>query len=177
MRAGADIRDHERACSQFREVVDAVGDCWGSPSPCSEWDARGILEHVIGFHEVLVLRPLAITVQRPKDDIAARWSVTQDAALAAISRHVSARLNLDRILPALTTDVVVHTWDLGRATGQDIALDTDLVERSLAAVMRAGDAIGDSGMYSRPVAVSSDAPALDRLLGLLGRDPAWQHPD
>ena len=29
---------------------------WDRPSPCADWDARGVVEHVIGFHEVLVLR-------------------------------------------------------------------------------------------------------------------------
>lgn len=171
------VRNHERACSRFGDTVNAVGDRWTLPSPCSDWDARGVLEHVIGFHEVLVLRPLGVKVQRPKDDVPARWSVTQTALFAALSdEDASAGLNLDRLLPALTTDVVVHTWDLGRATGREPELDEDLVEQALAGVTNAGKAITGSGMYGPSVGVSSHASAVDRLLGLLGRDPTWRCP-
>lgn len=39
----------------------------------TEWDARGVLEHVIGFHEVLLLlRPLGIRADRPKNDVPGR---------------------------------------------------------------------------------------------------------
>jgi hypothetical protein len=44
------IAHHLRACEGFTSVVDTVGDRWSAPSPCSEWDARGVVEHVIGFH-------------------------------------------------------------------------------------------------------------------------------
>ena len=49
---------HRRVCKTFGDQVRAVSDQWQAPSPCSDWNARGVLEHVIGFHDVLLLRPL-----------------------------------------------------------------------------------------------------------------------
>ena len=39
---------HRRVCKIFGDEVSAVGDHWQTRSPCGEWDARGVLEHVIG---------------------------------------------------------------------------------------------------------------------------------
>ena len=33
---------------------------------------------------------------------------------------------------------------------------------------------GTGGLFGPPVSVPDDAPLLDRLLGLTGRDPAWR---
>ena len=81
----APVDRHCRACAGFGQVVAQVGDRWGRPSPCAEWDARGVLEHVIGFHDVLLLRPLGAKPQRPKDDPVARWQVTE-AAISGLIR-------------------------------------------------------------------------------------------
>ena len=56
---------HRRACVGFGAVVDRVGERWDRPSPCPEWDARGVLEHVIGFHDVLLLVPLGAKPDPP----------------------------------------------------------------------------------------------------------------
>jgi mycothiol maleylpyruvate isomerase-like protein len=67
------IERHRRACDGFARVADAVPvDRWTSPSPCTEWDARAVVEHVIGFHEILLLGPMGVRAHRPRDDEAAR---------------------------------------------------------------------------------------------------------
>ncbi len=45
---------HLAVCRRFGESVRAAKGKWERPSPCDAWDARGVLEHVIGFHDVLV---------------------------------------------------------------------------------------------------------------------------
>ncbi len=75
-----DVADrHLRICRSFGDEVKVVGQQWHSQSPCTEWDARGVLEHVIGFHDVLLLRPLDAKPQRPKDDPVGRWTATVQA--------------------------------------------------------------------------------------------------
>ncbi len=97
-----------------------------------------MLEHVIGFHDVLLLRPLGCKPDRPRDDPRRRWELTVQRLGEAFSRedlfervlevpavgndpaaHVDARA----LVPALTRDVLVHTWDLARAVGADDRLD------------------------------------------------------
>jgi uncharacterized protein (TIGR03086 family) len=178
MRASVD--HHRRACVGFGEVVAQVGGGWGRPSPCTEWNARGVLEHVIGFHDVLLLRPLGAKPERPKDDPVARWQLTE----AAISGLLGGRLehvvevpggrvvDLVHLLPMLTTDVLVHTWDLARAADIGIDLDPELCQLSLVAVADS-PSIAASGMYSPPVDVPVDASVEARLVACMGRDPRW----
>ena len=157
-------------------VAQAEGS-WEAPSPCAEWDARGVVEHVIGFHDVLVLRPLGAKPTRPPDDPVARWALTVEAlstALAPVEAVTPERVSLFQ--NALTTEVLVHTWDLAKAVGVDVTLDE---ERCLQGRLKAtahGKRLEASEMYSPAVAVTDGAGAQDRLLALLGRDPDWSAP-
>jgi uncharacterized protein (TIGR03086 family) len=69
-----------------------------------------------------------------------------------------------------------HGWDIAAATGHDYAGETELVQAAYAfaqsAVAQNPD--GNPGPFGPPVAVPEFAPLLDRLIGLTGRDPAWQ---
>jgi Mycothiol maleylpyruvate isomerase N-terminal domain len=77
MADGLDER-HLAVCRRFGESVRAANGRWERPSPCDAWDARGVLEHVIGFHDVLLLRPLGLKPNRPRDDPQRRWELTYD---------------------------------------------------------------------------------------------------
>jgi hypothetical protein len=60
------LLDHRRACDGFTEIVAGAGGRWDRQSPCTEWDARGVLEHVIGFHDALLLVPWRRNRRGPK---------------------------------------------------------------------------------------------------------------
>jgi uncharacterized protein (TIGR03083 family) len=168
------VERHLRACDGFTVVVEQVGDGWKRPSPCTEWDARAVLEHVIGFHDVLVLRPAAAKPSRPRDDPVVRWSVTV-VALAPVIREEPPEL-----LPLITTDVLVHTWDLAKAANVPVDLDADLWRSSYERAVAHVDSLASSGMYTPPVAVApvdgSDPDPVAGLVALMGRDPAWTAP-
>ena len=175
------IYRHRRACYGFGGVVEQVGEQWERPSPCSEWDARGVLEHVIGFHEVLLLRPLGIKANRPRDDIPGRWAATQVAIFTALDANWShpvhlpdsSTLDVSSLLPMLTIDVLVHTWDLARAVAAGAVLDPDLCEMALSSATKNEARYRTSGMFGPPVELPIEADPQSRLLALLGRDPHW----
>lgn len=73
-----------------------------------------------------------------------------------------------------TTDVFLHTWDLARATGQDDSLDQETCAALLAGMEPWDEILRNSGQYGPRVPVPDDAPAQDRLLGFIGRDPSWR---
>ncbi|MEU8794178.1 TIGR03086 family metal-binding protein [Streptomyces sp. NPDC048643] len=71
-------------------------------------------------------------------------------------------------------ELAVHGWDLARATGQEYAPDEAALQAAhsfLAAV--AEDPTGGGGIFGPVVPVPDDAPLLDRVIGLSGRDPGW----
>ena len=79
---------------------------------------------------------------------------------------------LDRaIIGFILGDVLVHTWDLARATGQDETLDATEVHKMREGLEPMGDALSKSGHYNLPVAVPADADEQTRMLALTGRNP------
>jgi uncharacterized protein (TIGR03086 family) len=171
------IRDHREACDGFTAAVGAAAGRWEAPSPCTEWDARGVLEHVIGFHDVLLLRPLEAKPTRPKGDPAGRWSMTVDALFTVLVRPGVVDEPRRNLIGVLTTDVLVHTWDLCRAVGAPVHLDERLCGIGLERALAHRDSFeASSDMFGPPVVVRDDASVEDRLLAFFGRDPAWSSP-
>ena len=181
------VAEHARACQGFSTVVRQVPeDGWTTPTPCSEWDARALVEHVIGFHEFLLLRLVGVRAERPREGTAARWLATAVAIDAAL-RHPrlreeaayfdgDTRRPLD-VLGAITADVAIHTWDLARSVGAPDRLDRDLCSAALGAAQATAAAADRSDLFAPPVPIRSDASPQDRLLALRGRDPAWRPPN
>src|SRR4051794_28598157 len=74
-------------------------------------------------------------------------------------------------------ELVLHGWDLARATGQDFSVAPENLEAGWQLVSNTPDdpAIR-GGLFGPVVPVPSDAPLLDRLLGGAGRNPRWSPP-
>jgi uncharacterized protein (TIGR03086 family) len=177
---------HRRACSGFGLVVHAVDPAaWDAPTPCTEWDAAALVEHVIGFHEFLLLRPAGAHAHRPRHGTAARWDATVSAIDVLLDDPARLALPADYfdggarrpgdVLDALTGDVLVHTWDLARTVGADDRLDPELSEAAYRSALAApAEARRASGLFAAEVPVPGDADVTARLVGLLGRDPGWR---
>ncbi|NDL59999.1 TIGR03086 family metal-binding protein [Phytoactinopolyspora mesophila] len=73
-------------------------------------------------------------------------------------------------------EVVVHGWDVAVATGQTFTCDPELLEATYDFVRQsvAESPDGTPGLFGPPVPVPDDAPLLDRLIALTGRDPDWR---
>ena len=179
---------HLGVCRAFGEEVQRVGEHWGSQSPCREWDARGVLEHVIGFHDVLLLKPLDAKPERPKDDPVGRWNATVDALdrlfrrpglfdnvidIPALGNRPRSQIDAARLVPLLSLDVLVHSWDLARAAGREITLDPELCAAFLNGLPTETEALSSTGMYDPPREVPADSDTQTRLLARLGRNPDW----
>jgi uncharacterized protein (TIGR03086 family) len=74
------------------------------------------------------------------------------------------------------TEVVVHGWDLARATGQPYDIDAATADAVISHVAQFAAEEPVEGLFGRAVPVADDAPALDRIVGMTGRDPAWRAP-
>jgi uncharacterized protein (TIGR03086 family) len=183
----SDAAKHIEVCRRFGDVLTQADGRWEAPTPCSGWDVRAVVEHVIGFHDVLMLRPLAAKPTRPRDDPVRRWAVTVDAlqdvfarpglfdsvvSVPALGNNAATDIDARTIVPMLTQDVLVHTWDVARAFGIDERLDDALCATFLARLPD-DDRLQQSGMYAAVVEIPGDPDAQAKLLGRLGRDPSW----
>jgi uncharacterized protein (TIGR03086 family) len=72
-------------------------------------------------------------------------------------------------------EVIVHSWDIAAASGQPFDSDPTLVEAAAGWVQPTVSQSPDGipGLFGPAVAVPDDAPPLDRLIGLTGRQPSW----
>ena len=73
-------------------------------------------------------------------------------------------------------ELVLHGWDLARATGQPFPCDpasTAAVLEFTTVSAQPEHAGHREGLFGPVVESRTDAPAFDRALGFAGRDPAW----
>ena len=70
----------------------------------------------------------------------------------------------------------MHTWDLARASGQDVDLDADRCAAMLAGMQPIEEMLRASGQYGPAVPVPDDASVKDQFVAFIGRDPAWAPP-
>src|SRR5271166_4237429 len=80
---------HLAVCRRFGAAVRSADGKWDRQSPCAAWNARDVLEHVIGFHDVLLLRPLALKPDRPRGDPRRRWERTYHQLEKAFSQDLT----------------------------------------------------------------------------------------
>lgn len=185
---------YRRRADAFERKVAAVRQAqWSNQSPCEKWDARDVVRHVVMMHGAMLGpldRQLSSTQTVDDDPLHAFRSaradieaVLDDPSLARrecdtpIGR-VTAAQHIDE---ALSDDIVLHGWDLARATGQDDTMDHDDVEHIWAAItayapdflekLRTPGAFGPGvEVFGPEVEVGDDAPLQHRLLGMIGRD-------
>ena len=164
-------------------VVDGVGpDRWDRPTPCAGWDVGAVVTHLRDgtwwFAGTLGGPP-------PGGDADARPGAVLRAANAALLAAFSRDGALDEAVsvpfgdvPGIValhlraTEALVHGWDVAVATGQDLVVDDAVAAEALAfSEVALGMLPPDRSPFAPPVPVADDAPALVRLVALLGRDP------
>ncbi|MBB5157903.1 TIGR03086 family metal-binding protein [Saccharopolyspora phatthalungensis] len=162
-----------------------------APTPCAEYTLGDLIDHVGGltlaFADAARKDLGGITSQGPSGDAARlpddwRTRIPQQlAALAEAWQQPAAWEGMTRVggidLPGeiagkvAMNELVVHGWDVAKASGQPFRCDPETVAANLEFVSRSA---AEGGLFGPPVEVPADAPALDRTIGLTGRNPDWQ---
>ena len=166
----------------FSARVDAVApDEWDNPAPCEGWRARDVVGHLVDWLPGIFLRDGWERGPSVEEDPVAAWHALDDALQGALDDPAAATTELDlppgrmTLLQAAdmicTSDVLIHTWDLARATGLDERLPHDEVSSMLAGIQPMDEALRSSGHYGPKVEVPADADEQTRLLAFLGRHP------
>jgi uncharacterized protein (TIGR03086 family) len=189
--------DLEPAARRMAELVANVPDeLLDAPTPCPGYTVGDLVEHVGGAS--LAFRGAAVkdtgdaTSQGPSGDASRlgddwRTRIPRDLpALADAWRDPDAWTGMTKAggvdLPGdvagvvALDELVIHGWDVARATGQAYDCDAASLEAVLGFVSQfsgPGQEEARAGLFGPVVEVPDDAPLLDRVIGLTGRDPAW----
>jgi uncharacterized protein (TIGR03086 family) len=185
------IELHGRCGRRFAALVAGVGPGqWHDGTPCSQWDVRTLVHHLL--YEQRWVPPLleGLTVEQVGDrfegdlmgEDASAWPGLLASSIEQAHVAVARPGALDRTVHLsfgdtsgqeyvlqLTADLAIHAWDLARATGQDDTLDPGAVTLLLPWTEANADLLTASGMFGSAIDPGSGAPGDVRLLGLLGR--------
>lgn len=179
---------HEHALSATGTVIEGISEGQlDLPTPCDGWSVRELLDHVIGGNwwaaELAAGKNIADVGDRlDGDQIGADLQASYRASARAAEAAFKAPGAMDAPCAVSygpvpgsiycghrTLDIVIHGWDLAKATGQDTTIDPQLVDAIAAIVAPQMDMIVGSGMFGTTVVVANDADAQTRLLAQLGR--------
>ncbi|MGW1748215.1 TIGR03086 family metal-binding protein [Streptomyces sp. NPDC002092] len=164
------------------------------PTPCPDYAVRNMLGHLLGLSVAFrdaARKDLGVTTDTnpgaaapdlapdwrealPKvlDELAEAWR--DPAAWTGMTRAGGVDLPGEVAAAVAVDELVIHGWDLARATGQDYIPDPAALQASHDFLLAAAnDPSRGGGIFGPVVPVPPDAPLLDRAVGLSGRDPGW----
>ena len=177
-----------------RLVEGVTDDQLADGTPCPDYAVRNLLGHLLGLAVAFRdagRKELGPTTDTSPDsvlpDVGPGWREELPKVLAELAeawRDPAAWTGETRAGGVPLTgaeagvvavdELVVHGWDLARATGQPYAPDPSALQLSYGMLLAAADDPSrGGGIFGPVVPVPEDAPLLDRAVGLSGRDPGW----
>ncbi len=191
---------HERALGRTVALANLVRTEYLSrATPCAGWTMGDLLAHMVGqnlgFAAAASGDAPDVSAYAPRDlgdDPAQTYAASADAVAAAFRAAfeppggLDADVYLAEVRGGTTVpgrlavqfhlvDCVVHGWDVARTVGHPVDLDDEVLIEAL----RVAEAVPDSSKATTPGAPFAPSVAtpstelLDRIVAVLGRDPAW----
>jgi uncharacterized protein (TIGR03086 family) len=184
---------HPELAAAAAETVRVVGgvskDQLGDATPCNDWDVRTLLNHIIlwtaysaeqrayggSVAEELMNKDFAA-----EPDFAGDYAAQVDRALAAWSDPAAWERELGvmgsatpaaDVAALLIAELVLHGWDLAKATGQEYACSDAVASAVLSTVQAQGELFRKYDGFADQVPLGPDASVFDRALAESGRDP------
>ena len=181
--ADENVERYTNLADQFGARVEAApDDAWDNASPCPEWKARDVVKHVTDTQRGITWKingndgdPPAASTDDPK----ALWRDSYGAFKEALAKPGALDQNLQTPMgemPApmflgriLSSDILVHTWDLARAVGGDEKLDADAVKQAYSGMKPMDAMIRQPGIFGAKVDAAAGADEQEEFLNFLGR--------
>ena len=179
---------HEQALEHTRKYVAGVQEGqWHDATPDEEWDVHKLVNHIVSGNFWVTPLVEGKTIEevgnRYEGDLLGDDPV---AAYQQSAKEAAAAFNAPGAMQAACAvsygpvpgeiyaghrfvDVLIHGWDLAKATGQNTTLPPDLVEACFAVVEPQKDILAASGMFGSDVKVPDGADRQTQLLAELGR--------
>jgi uncharacterized protein (TIGR03086 family) len=174
---------YRRATARAVEVAHGIEPSQlGGPTPCAEWSVQDLLEHLVGGTRFLAAAlgadpsdaPSPATAEDLAAGVADCLDILEDPA--ALDRRSASPLGFEwsglQATAGTFMDVLVHTWDLATATGQNAALDPELVDACVAMFLPDMPERGRAaGIVGPAIPMAPGASPQDHLLAAMGRQP------
>lgn len=178
----------------FERVIELAEHCVSSAhsstlpnsTTCSEWDVRALLNHMV--YELLWMPDLlgGKTVKEVGDkyegdvlgsDVQSSWSNASRMAITAVQASKSQTVHLsygdvaaEDYIQEVATDILIHTWDLGKGLRRTVLLPEDLAQIAYTYLAPKIEGYRAAGVTGPAVAYEDDDLVATKLLALSGRD-------
>src|SRR5919198_6108027 len=179
-----------RAMASTQRIIDGVPrDRWHASTPCTEWDARQVANHIIGenlwageLFQGKTIEQVGSTLDGDLtgDDPAAAYRRSVEIARKAVeapgAMEATCHLSFGDHSGAdyasqLFMDTLIHGWDIAKGTGQDTRLDLELVAACLPIAEDLTRQFRSAGVFGEDLPAAPDADPQTKLLALVGRKP------
>lgn len=183
----SEVADRYRAVADgFTRRAEAVPDAaWDRPAPCDGWVARDVVGHLVEWIPPFLHDGAGVELPEGPSiatDPAQAWLAMSDGIQAVLDDPNQANRNFshphagdhrldEAIAMFILSDVLIHTWDLARATSLDEALDAAEVARLFDGMQDVDELLRQSGQYGPKIDVDESADLQTRLIAFTGRRP------
>lgn len=185
--------DLEPPAQRIVALLDGVPDeMLTAPTPCEEYTVADLLDHLIGlaaaFRDAGTKTLGPNTTQGPRVSAAnldPDWRKVLPERLAELAagwrspdawegetQAGGVTMPAEVMGVVAVDELVLHGWDLARATGQPFECDPASTE-AIFQLLSQADPEGAEGMFGPRVEIPEEAPKLDRALAFSGRNPSW----
>jgi uncharacterized protein (TIGR03086 family) len=176
----------EKATEQAQQAINGVKpDQMGDPTPCSEFDLKGLLNHVIAGMGMLHTAATGGKAVPPTenivgDDPAGQYATARAELLNALKEPGVFEKNWEMPFGAMPGKMMAgiafmehttHAWDIRKATGQDTELPEDLAKECFELVQPMDAMMRTPGVCGPAVEVPDTATTTEKLIAFLGRQP------
>ena len=186
---------YQQAIARAKEVVAKVKqEQLDDTTPCAEWNVHALINHLIGGAELaaagLLGNPSTLAPSKAESSyisetsagkLSQAYQTESDGVLDAAAKPGA----LERALPTpfgdmpmsqfmmgTALDQLIHTWDLAKATGQDVSLSPSVVEVAFPVLTSGFADMGRQGGFVGPeVTVSDNASLQEKMIAYMGRQP------
>ena len=175
-----DLLDLYRRASEWSlgNVAAASGKL-DAPTPCDEWDVRTLMNHMLDTQRYFVGSARGEDVSPPSpnppqllgDDPVTDFEAARDNTLTTFGQDGV----IDKTGPSLGiafSDLLLHSWDLAKATGEDSTMPEGLADASYGMIHGRLTDEQRKGVFKPELAVPPDASMQAKLLAYTGRDPS-----
>jgi uncharacterized protein (TIGR03086 family) len=174
------IERYTNLADQFGARVEATADDkWDAAAPCEEWKARDVVDHILGSQRAVIAAVTGAEPAGAEGDPKAQWRATYAAFKDAVAQPGALQKTMQgpmgetpiemMIGRFLSSDVLVHTWDLARAVGGDEKLDATAVTQAYSGLKPMDAMIRQPGIFGPKVESAADADEQEEFLNFLGR--------
>lgn len=185
----AQIADAAREAA--RVTAGVTPDQLSGPTPCPDYDTHALVNHLVAYTG-LGMELRARREPHPADlaerdfaadpDWAAAYAQALDRAVAAWAEPAAWEgevdmggmgMPADAVAGMLFLELVLHAWDLARATGQEYRADDATAALLLTVVRDQAEMYRQYKGFGEPVEPPAGAGDLELAVALSGRDPYW----